>query len=59
MLNRLSSPGTSPAQDYYRDVLGLTERAKSAPRLPIADEVEEAEEGDGKVTRLRSSVAAE
>ncbi len=52
------------AQDYYRDVLGLVERAKSAPRLPIAekDEDEEADEGrSSKVTPIRapSSVAAE
>jgi hypothetical protein len=27
------------ALDYYRDELGLLERAKSAPRLPIGDNV--------------------
>ena len=32
------------AQEYYRDVLGLNERAKSAPRLAIDND---------KVTQLR------
>lgn len=27
------------AQEYYRDELGLLERAKSAPRLPMGDNV--------------------
>lgn len=49
------------AQDYYRDALGLIERAKSAPRLPEGDDEEEAEdEGRGKkVTAFPRQHAAE
>lgn len=42
------------AQDYYRDVLGLTERAKNAPRLPMEDD---ADNSDGKVTKLHQQAA--
>lgn len=37
------------AQSYYRDVLGLDERAASAPRLPMS---EGGEEGDPNVRRF-------
>ena len=37
------------AQDFYRDELGLIERAKSAPRLPMG------EDDDGKVTHLHAA----
>jgi hypothetical protein len=36
------------AQSYYRDVLGLDERAASAPRLPMAEEGED----EGNVRRF-------
>jgi hypothetical protein len=39
------------AQEHYRDVLGLNERATSAQRLPMGET--EAEAADEKVTPLR------
>ena len=49
-------------QEYYRDVLGLTERAKNAPRLPMGDgPAAGEEEGDTNVKNFprQTSVAAE
>lgn len=49
------------AQEYYRDVLGLNERAKSAPAFDLeADkEADKPEKGNVRPIRAPSSVAAE
>lgn len=54
------------AQEYYRDALGLNERAKNAPRLPIdapaeKEDAEDKEPGSdaGNVRTLRAPASAE
>ena len=45
--------------DYYRDVLGLTERAKNAPKLPMGEATDGEEDGTVHKFPAPASVAAE
>jgi hypothetical protein len=46
-------------RDYYEDILGVTARAESAPRLPMGDEAGDEDEGDGNENVITGSGEAE